>query len=502
MSHVDPADTASLAGIIEAALLAAGRPLNLKELLDLFAEHERPDREALEGALEILEKRCAERSVELVKVASGWRLQVRTEYAPWVSRLWEERAPRYSRALMETLAVIAYRQPVTRGDIEDVRGVSVSSTIMRTLLDRRWIKVVGNRDVPGRPALYGTTREFLDYFGLQKLTELPQLEELKDLDQINVELDFGPPTAAANADDAAGASAATERAGDEGAAADSGDAADGPDATTRRADVEGESRWATDGGVTDGGEAAEARAAGGEGGRAGADVGDVWSGEGTDALADDDADGGGREGDDRRTRGAGAGTGGRRGELRLATVTPIRPSLVAVETSPRPAGGDADAGAAADDEASGEVSGADAAAAPAGDGDGGTADVTAETSRGGPSESAGDVTAETSQGGPSESAADVTAETPADVVAETLSDVTAEIASEPPAADAEHEAAAGEADAGDATTDKVVAEASADETTAGTAGDAEDEDEDDEHAPSAQPAEDDEPTNADDPRHR
>jgi segregation and condensation protein B len=207
----------SLPPIIEAALLAAGRPLSVKDLMELFAEAERPAPADVEAALETLNQQCESRPVELVKVASGYRLQVRSDYSIWVSRLWEERAPRYSRALMETMAIIAYRQPVTRGDIEDVRGVSVSSTIMRTLLDRRWIRTVGNRDVPGRPALYGTTREFLDYFGLEKLADLPELDELRDLDEINVELDFGPSAATA-------AVAGEEGDGDQDGSADGDDA--------------------------------------------------------------------------------------------------------------------------------------------------------------------------------------------------------------------------------------------------------------------------------------
>lgn len=197
--------------------MAAGRPLSTKDFVGLFGEAEQPQAQDLESAIRLLEQRHGEDSpLELVKVSSGHRLQVRTEYSPWVSRLWEERTPRYSRAFMETLSIIAYRQPVTRGDIEDIRGVGVSSTIMRTLLDRRWVRAVGHRDVPGRPALYGTTREFLDYFGLSSLSELPELEELRDLDQINVELDFG--------DGAANAEAATPSEGAAGASRAEGEA--------------------------------------------------------------------------------------------------------------------------------------------------------------------------------------------------------------------------------------------------------------------------------------
>ncbi len=176
--------------ILEAALLAAGRPLTLDQLAALFEPHERPDRKALRAALGRLGEACAGRGIELREVASGWRFQVRSELSPWVSRLWEERPGRYSRALLETLALIAYRQPITRGEIEEIRGVSVSSSIMRTLQERGWVRVVGHRDAPGRPAMYGTTREFLDYFGLRSLEELPTLEELRDVDQLTVRLEL------------------------------------------------------------------------------------------------------------------------------------------------------------------------------------------------------------------------------------------------------------------------------------------------------------------------
>ncbi|MFN2301218.1 MAG: SMC-Scp complex subunit ScpB [Gammaproteobacteria bacterium] len=180
--------------IVEASLLAAGRPLSLEQLLAVFGEDAaQPTRDAVRAALVALEADCAGRSFELKQVASGWRIQVRTGYSEWVSRLWEERPSRYSRALLETLALIAYRQPITRGEIEDVRGVTVSTSIMKTLLEREWVRIVGHRDVPGRPALYGTTREFLDYFGLRSLDELPTLAELRDIDSLNVELPLDDP---------------------------------------------------------------------------------------------------------------------------------------------------------------------------------------------------------------------------------------------------------------------------------------------------------------------
>ena len=176
--------TPDLKMIIEAALLAAGEPLSIERLLVLFEEEARPKREAVRAVLSELEQEYEKRGVQLVEVASGFRLQIRRELSPWISRLWEERASRYSRALLETLALIAYRQPITRGEIENVRGVSVSSSIVKTLLERGWIKVIGYREVPGRPALYGTTRAFLDYFNLKTLGDLPPLAELRDLDAV------------------------------------------------------------------------------------------------------------------------------------------------------------------------------------------------------------------------------------------------------------------------------------------------------------------------------
>jgi segregation and condensation protein B len=166
--------------IIEAALLAAGRPLSFAELENLFADNERPEPSEIHSALAELAEDCRGRAVELKQVASGYRLQVREAFSPWVSRLFEERPGRYSRAFLETLAIIAYRQPVTRGEIEDIRGVAVSSSIVRTLQERGWVQVVGHKEVPGRPALLATTKQFLDYFNLKSLGELPPLQELID----------------------------------------------------------------------------------------------------------------------------------------------------------------------------------------------------------------------------------------------------------------------------------------------------------------------------------
>jgi len=190
-----------LSNVLEAVLLAAGRPVSIAQMLELFDEQQRPTTEEVQAALGELDTRCAERACELREVASGWRLQVRPDHAEIVSRLWQERPTRYSRALLETLALIAYRQPITRSEIEDVRGVTVASTIMRTLHERNWVRVVGHREVPGRPELLGTTREFLDYFGLRSLDDLPTLAELRDLDDISVQLEFpgGAPVPASTA---------------------------------------------------------------------------------------------------------------------------------------------------------------------------------------------------------------------------------------------------------------------------------------------------------------
>lgn len=183
-------ETQQLKYIVEAALLAAGRPLDLNELQSLFGDDDPPAKDDIRAAISDLQADYAERGIAVQEVASGFRVQVRTSMSSWLARLWEERAPRYSRALMETLAIIAYRQPVTRGDVEDIRGVGVTTNIMRSLLERNWIRVVGFRDVPGKPAIYGTTKEFLDYFGLKKLDDLPPLADLKDLEAFTAQLEL------------------------------------------------------------------------------------------------------------------------------------------------------------------------------------------------------------------------------------------------------------------------------------------------------------------------
>lgn len=176
--------------ILEGALLAAGEPLSVERLRSLFDEHEQPEPAAIHAALERLAEAYAGRGVEVKALASGYRIQVRETLAPWVSRLWEEKPGRYSRALLETLAIIAYRQPITRSEIEEIRGVSVSSGIMRTLQERGWVRIAGHRDVPGRPAVFATTRAFLDYFNLQGLDQLPTLMALRDPDDEQPELDL------------------------------------------------------------------------------------------------------------------------------------------------------------------------------------------------------------------------------------------------------------------------------------------------------------------------
>ena len=175
--------------IIEAALMVSEKPLDVARLAALFEKDmEQPDRPLIRQALEDLRRDYDGRGIELKEVASGYRIQVCSDYAEWVNRLFDERPPRYSRALLETLAIIAYRQPLTRAEIEDIRGVSVSHSIIKTLQEREWIRVVGHRDVPGRPELLATTREFLDYFNLRKLEDLPSLAEIRELTRINPDL--------------------------------------------------------------------------------------------------------------------------------------------------------------------------------------------------------------------------------------------------------------------------------------------------------------------------
>lgn len=198
MNLSDPKDLASL---LEALLLASGRPMTIERMAELFDEIERPSPTLLRKALEVLDKSCKGRAFELKEVASGYRLQVRGRFSPWVGRLWEERPQRYSRAFLETLVLIAYRQPITRGEIEDIRGVAVNSQIVKTLLEREWVRVVGHRDVPGRPAMFATTKQFLDHFNLKNLDELPPLAVLREMEAepLPVDVEEAPVPAALQA---------------------------------------------------------------------------------------------------------------------------------------------------------------------------------------------------------------------------------------------------------------------------------------------------------------
>lgn len=182
-------DNTELQRIIEALLLASEQPLNTDRILAVFDEAQRPSKAEIKQAIEALQSSLEGRAVELREVGNGWRLQTRQDYAVWVSKLWEEKPPRYSRALLETLALICYRQPISRAEIEDVRGVGLSQSILKTLLERNWVRVVGYREVPGRPALFGTTKEFLDDFSIRSLEELPTLPEMRDLDALAAALE-------------------------------------------------------------------------------------------------------------------------------------------------------------------------------------------------------------------------------------------------------------------------------------------------------------------------
>lgn len=219
-----------LKNVIEAALLAAGRPLSVEDFASLFGEPGRPPKADIHAALAALESDYAGRGIEIKETAAGFRVQVRRELADEVSRLWPERPARYSRALLETLALIAYRQPITRGEIEAVRGVAVNPNIVKTLLERNWIRVVGQREVPGHPELLGTTREFLDYFGLKSLEELPPLAELKAMADFNVQLELAPASPPGDNGSAAAPTAEPDVAGESESAAEGSepDASDDP----------------------------------------------------------------------------------------------------------------------------------------------------------------------------------------------------------------------------------------------------------------------------------
>jgi segregation and condensation protein B len=220
--------------IVEAALLAATQPLTLAQLRDLFTLDEPAPDGSLAQALDDLREQCATRGIELVETASGWRFQVQHDVHAWVARLWTERQTRYTRATLETLAIIAYRQPITRGEIEQVRGVAVSSNIIKALEEREWIRTVGHRDVPGKPELLGTTKIFLDYFGLKSLDQLPPLSELKDFGELDPQLSFTDPDApkpGADGSIAAGVQDAAPRDADDGDVAANDDDGNAPDET-------------------------------------------------------------------------------------------------------------------------------------------------------------------------------------------------------------------------------------------------------------------------------
>lgn len=176
--------------VVEGLLLASGRPLTIANIANVFEEKERPDSKELRLIMDVISEECDDRGFELKEVASGYRFQVKQELSEWIGKLWEEKPPRYTRALLEILSLIAYKQPITRGDIEEVRGVSVSPNIIRTLIDREWVRVVGHRDVPGRPAMFATTKQFLDYFNLKSLQDLPPLSEIKELEKSEEDLDL------------------------------------------------------------------------------------------------------------------------------------------------------------------------------------------------------------------------------------------------------------------------------------------------------------------------
>lgn len=256
--------------VLEAALLAAGRTLSLAELAQLFEEVDRPDNDQLREALAGLAEAWAGRSIELKETAQGFRIQVRREYAEQVSRLWPERPPRYSRALLETLAIIAYRQPLTRGEIEGVRGVAVNPNIVRTLFERNWIRVVGHREVPGRPELLGTTRDFLDYFGLKTLDQLPPLAAIKSLEELDPQLALpepvgvalpAPETVGESADDETDEAAAAAEDGESG---EFSEADEGAPAEQGPGDIEPEGAAADEGEAPGSGEAGETAADGDE----------------------------------------------------------------------------------------------------------------------------------------------------------------------------------------------------------------------------------------------
>jgi segregation and condensation protein B len=282
--------------IVEAALLAANQPLTLAQLHALFPEDQPAPADSVEQALETLRAGCEDRGVELVEVSSGFRFQVKADVHPWVTRLWTERQTRYTRATLETLALIAYRQPITRGEIEQVRGVAVNSNIIKALEEREWIRVVGHRDVPGKPALFGTTKVFLDYFGLKRLDELPPLSELKDIGELEPQLQFEgtpAPIAAGVADDAGASNT------DAGEAAANAEPANESDTDATDADEAAAPQGDEADSATDAAEAEAETAIDAEAGEVDADPGiESDEDEPREAATDPDAE----EGDDEETQ--------------------------------------------------------------------------------------------------------------------------------------------------------------------------------------------------------
>ncbi len=236
-------DDTEIKYFVESALLAAGRPLNVDQLHKLFDGRSAPDKAAIREAIASLVEEYGPRGLTIREVASGYRIQIESAMADRLHRLWEGRPPRYSRALFETLALIAYRQPITRGEIEDIRGVSVSGNIVRTLLERDWVRVVGHRDVPGRPEMFGTTKAFLDYFGLKKLDELPELADLSDWESLRVQLDLPDVDAEASSEEGAlpvSVLVTTDRESEDAEAGDSDTAGSGPAALKAVSEAAGE----------------------------------------------------------------------------------------------------------------------------------------------------------------------------------------------------------------------------------------------------------------------
>ncbi len=236
-------DDTEIKYFVESALLAAGRPLNVDQLHKLFDGRSAPDKAAIREAIASLVEEYGPRGLTIREVASGYRIQIESAMADRLHRLWEGRPPRYSRALFETLALIAYRQPITRGEIEDIRGVSVSGNIVRTLLERDWVRVVGHRDVPGRPEMFGTTKAFLDYFGLKKLDELPELADLSDWESLRVQLDLPDVDAEASSEEGAlpvSVLVTTDRESEDAEAGDSDTAESGPAALKAVSEAAGE----------------------------------------------------------------------------------------------------------------------------------------------------------------------------------------------------------------------------------------------------------------------